>query len=135
MALQFEARKVAMKQDRTGFVLTLSIHPDELPEELIRDFVGSRYGCALVRIQDDESPTPYVNRVQKAGMLCRYPAFLEFIAEQTHCSVDEDGAAEWLCKHCGVTSRSELNGNPLAQKLFDAIVINFENWSPNAEPF
>jgi hypothetical protein len=62
MALQFEARKVALKQDRTGYVLTLSLHPDEIPVELLRDFVGSRYACALVRIQDDESPTTYSNR-------------------------------------------------------------------------
>ena len=31
MALQFEARKVALKQDRTGFILTLSLHPDAHP--------------------------------------------------------------------------------------------------------
>jgi hypothetical protein len=136
MALQFEARKVAMKQDRTGFVLTLSIHPDELPEELMRDFVGARYGCALVRIQDDESPTPYVNRVQKAGMLCRTPAFQEFVAERlTGHSVNEDKAAAALCKQCGITSRSELNGNTKAQEMFDAIVLDFENWSPNADSF
>ena len=136
MALQFEARKVAMKQDRTGFVLTLCIHPDELPEELIRDFVGARYGCALVRIQDDESPTPYVNRVQKAGMLCRNPAFQEFIAERLvgH-SVNEDQAAAALCKQCGITSRSELNGNAKAQEMFDAIALDFEHWSPNADSF
>lgn len=136
MALQFEARKVAMKQDRTGFVLTLSIHPDELPEELIRDFVGARYGCALVRIQDDESPTPYTNRVQRAGMLCRNPHFQEFIAERLvgH-SVDEDGAAVALCKQCGIASRSELNGNTKAQEMFDAIVLDYENWSPNADAF
>lgn len=136
MALQFEARKVAMKQDRTGFVLTLSIHPDELPEELIRDFVGARYGCALVRIQDDESPMPYVNRVQKAGMLCRNPSFQEFIAERLvgH-SVNEDQAAAALCKQCGITSRSELNGNAKAQEMFDAIALDFEHWSPNADSF
>ena len=136
MALQFEARKVAMKQDRTGFVLTLSIHPDELPEELIRDFAGASYACAIVRIQDDESPTPYVNRVQKAGMLCRNPAFREFIAERLvgH-SVSEEQAATALCKQCGITSRSELNGNPKAQEMFDAIVLDFENWSPNADSF
>ena len=136
MALQFEARKVAMKQDRTGFVLTLSIHPDELPEELIRDFVGARYGCALVRIQDDESPTPYVNRVQKAGMLCRNPSFQEFIAERLvgH-SVNEDQAAAALCKQCGITSRSELNGNAKAQEMFDAIALDFEHWSPNSDSF
>lgn len=136
MALQFEARKVAMKQDRTGFVLTLCIHPDELPEELIRDFVGARYGCALVRIQDDESPTPYVNRVQKAGMLCRNPSFQEFIAERLvgH-SVNEDQAAAALCKQCGITSRSELNGNAKAQEMFDAIALDFEHWSQNADSF
>jgi hypothetical protein len=136
MALQFEARKVALKQDRTGYVLTLSLHPDEVPEEILRDFVGTRYACAVVRIQDDESPTPYTNRVQKAGMLCRNPSFQEFVAERLvgH-SVNEDQAAAALCKQCGITSRSELNGNIKAQELFDAIVLDFESWSPNADPF
>lgn len=136
MALQFEARKIALKQDRTGFVLTVAIHPDEIPEELLRDFVGARYGCALVRIQDDESPTPYTNRVQRAGMLCRNPHFQEFIAERLvgH-SVDEDGAAAALCKQCGISSRAELNGNAKAQAMFDAIILDYENWSPNADAF
>ena len=69
--LQFEGQKVALKQDRTGFVLTLSIHPDEAPEELLRDFVGARYMVVMARIQDDETPTPYKNRVSKAAMLCK----------------------------------------------------------------
>ena len=29
--LQFEAVKIAMKQDKTGIILTLNIHPDDLP--------------------------------------------------------------------------------------------------------
>lgn len=136
MALQFEARKVALKQDRTGYVLTLSLHPDEIPEELLRDFVGARYACALVRIQDDESPTPYNNRVQRAGMLCRDHDFQRFIAERLvgH-PVDEDQAAAALCKQCGITSRSELNGNIKAHVMFDAIVHDFESWNPNADAF
>jgi hypothetical protein len=137
MALQFEARKVALKQDRTGYVLTLSLHPDEIPEELLRDFVGARYACALVRIQDDESPTMYNNRVQKAGMLCREENFQEFIAQRLvgH-SVDEHQAADALCKQCGIASRSELNGNTRAQEVFDAIVIDYENWSrTDPDPF
>ena len=89
MALQFEARKVALKQDRTGFVLTLSMHPDEVPEEILRDFVGTRYACAVVRIQDDESATPYNNRVQKAGMLCRMPNFQDFLEANS----EEEAAA------------------------------------------
>lgn len=136
MALQFEARKIAMKQDRNGYILTLCMHPDEVPEEILRDFVGARYACALVRIQDDESPTPYVNRVQKAGMLCRTTAFQEFISERlVGQMVDEDEAAAALCKQCGITSRSELNGNTKAQEMFDAMILDFENWSPNADSF
>jgi hypothetical protein len=121
MALQFEARKVALKQDRTGYVLTLSLHPDEIPVELLRDFVGARYACALVRIQDDESPTAYSNRVQTAGMLCRAVEFQEFLG-----AIDESSAAAELCKRCGITSRSELNGNEEAQMQFDALVLEYK---------
>jgi hypothetical protein len=121
MALQFEARKVALKQDRTGYVLTLSLHPDEIPVELLRDFVGARYACALVRIQDDESPTAYSNRVQTAGMLCRAVEFQEFLG-----TADESNAAAELCKRCGITSRSELNGNEEAQMQFDALVLEYK---------
>ncbi len=121
MALQFEARKIALKQDRTGFVLSLSLHPDEIPEELIRDFVGARYACAIVRIQDDESPTQYNNRVQRAGMICKDPKF------QTYLMVtNEMAAAKELCKRCGIESRTELHGNRLAQAAFDEIIEAFE---------
>jgi hypothetical protein len=136
MALQFEARKVALKQDRTGYVLTLSLHPDEIPEELLRDFVGARYGCALVRIQDDESPTPYNNRVKQAGMLCREPMFHKFIEEKfVFKDAGEDVSANVLCTVCGIDSRSELNGNAKAQHLFDELVREYESWRLNYDPF
>jgi hypothetical protein len=128
MALQFEARKVALKQDRTGFVLTLAIHPDECPEEILRDFVGARYGCAMVRIQDDESATPYSNRVQSAGMLCKQPTFQEFL------SVDsEAAAAAELCKRCGIESRTELHGNEVAKMIFDDLIKDYEKYP--SDPF
>lgn len=135
MALQFEARKVALKQDRTGFVLTLSIHPDEIPVELMRDFVGARYACALVRIQDDESPTPYNNRVQTAGILCRDRAFQVFMHETNRAlTKSEDSAANGVCLYCGIESRSELNGNAEAQRKFDIIIKEYESWNQN-DPF
>jgi hypothetical protein len=130
MALQFEARKVALKQDRTGFVLTIAIHPDEVPEELMRDFVGARYGCAFVRIQDDESATPYSNRVAKAGMLCRNPDFQEFLS----CDNETD-TAHMLCKRCGVESRTELHGNADAKYKFDLLLHEFESIRKTDDPF
>ncbi len=121
MPMNFEARKVALKQDRTGFVLTMAIHPDEIPEELLRDFVGSRYGVAMVRIQDDETATEYHNRVQKAGMLCRDERFQSFL------NVDnENDAATKLCELCGIESRTELHGNKKAQGRFDILLGNYE---------
>ena len=121
MALQFEARKVALKQDRTGFILTLALHPDEVPEEILRDFVGTRYACAIVRIQDDETATQYNNRVQKAGMLCKNRDFQHYLGVNT-----EAAAAHELCKQCGIESRTELHGNAKAQALFDTLVKDFE---------
>ena len=132
MALQFEARKIALKQDRTGFILTLSLHPDEIPDELLRDFVGARYACAFVRIQDDESPTPYNNRVQKAGMLCRDEKFQSFMSERVGLTLDEFKTATAMCHHCGIESRSELNGNKIAQALFDDLLSEYDHWSSNA---
>jgi len=129
MPLQFEARKVALKQDRTGFVLTLAIHPDETPEELLRDFVGARYACVMVRIKDDETATPYSNRVMTAGILCRTPKFHDFVESvYTHDKCDESYAAELVCSICGITSRSELNGNKAAMDAFDELLKDFENW-------
>tara|TARA_R110000822_G_scaffold14535_1_gene50980 strand:- start:1431 stop:1823 length:393 start_codon:yes stop_codon:yes gene_type:complete len=130
MALNFEARKVALKQDRTGFVLTLAIHPDECPEEILRDFVGARYGCALVRIQDDESPMQYNNRVQKAGILCREPKFYDFLEVK-----DEEDAIEEVCNRCGIQSRTELHGNIIAKHLFDNLVREYDNFIQTDDPF
>ena len=130
MALQFEARKIALKQDRTGFILTLALHPDEAPEEIIRDFVGARYACALVRIQDDDSPTQYSNRVAKAGILCRDPDFQEFLL----CDNETD-AAHLLCKRCGINSRTELHGNAVAQAAFDNLIASYETTKANDDPF
>ena len=136
-ALQFECVKVALKQDRTGYVLTVSVHPDEVPEELLRDFVGARYGVAMVRIQDNETATPYNNRVKKAGMICRDSAFRLWLRED--CGVTtvrtEDDAVESLYKICNIQSRTELNGNHDAQQKFDEMVENYERWKEKSEPF
>lgn len=128
MALSFEAVKVAFKQDKTGFVLTLSIHPDELPTELLRDFVGTRYGVAMARINDDETPKAYDNRVERAGILCRTEDFWHYMRVE-----DEEEAIAALRHYCGIKSRSELHGNAAAQALFDSLVEAYEKSIP--DPF
>jgi hypothetical protein len=132
MAIQFEAVKVALKQDKTGFILTLSVHPDEIPDELVRDFVGARYGCALVRIQDDETPTVYNNRVKKAGILCKDFSFKQFIGFKTNFQIDTtDQCANTLCHLLSIESRTELNGNKQAQNAFDDLIKEYEEFINN----
>jgi len=60
----FEAVKITLKQDKTGYVLTMCIHPNELPDEVLRDFVGARYQVVMVRLTEDEMP---INREQEFG--------------------------------------------------------------------
>jgi hypothetical protein len=128
-ALQFECQKIALKQDAAGFVLTLRIHPDDIPEELFRDFVGARYGCALVRIGDDENPVPYLNRVQKAGILCRDRNFQFWVYNEFNSDgVTEQDAINAIYSFCGITSRSELNNNIEAQNLFDELLKKYEQY-------
>lgn len=135
-ALQFEAVKVALKQDATGYVLTVKIHPDEIPEELMRDFVGSRYAVALVRISDDESAVPVNNRVQKAGILCRDKWFFKFLKEFHGIDKpDENQATQFLYGYCGIRSRTELNGKGPAQKAFDSLLAEYDGWSEKNDPF
>lgn len=123
--MNFEATKVALKHDKTGIVLTICIHPDQIPEELLRDFIGSRYGVAMVRIEDDETPRAYTNRVTKFEKLCKNKAFQDFLGVD-----DATVAAIQLCAMCGIELRSELNGNTAAQNKFDQIVKDYENADP-----
>lgn len=110
--------------------MTLCLHPDEIPEELLRDFVGARYACALVRIQDNETPTEYENRVKKAGMLCRDERFQDFLEVNS-----EDEAAMELCKRCGIESRTELHGNAQAKDIFDGILKEYNSVRFPDDPF
>jgi hypothetical protein len=54
--LQFEAVKMALKQNKDGYVLTMTVHPDEVPDALLRDYVGARYQVVMVRLADDDTP-------------------------------------------------------------------------------
>jgi len=134
----FEGVKVAMKQDRTGYVLTLSIHPDEVPEEILRDFVGARYAVVMVRINGQEQP---MNReqehtrdiVQLAGILCRDTDFHQFLVETGNAiEASEKETVDWMRSELGIASRAELKNNPDAAKHLLTINEEFKAWKRNA---
>lgn len=129
---QFEGKKVALKQTKDGHVLTLAIHPDEIPEEILRDFVGARYMVVMVRIGENEEPMerqPVNKHISIAGMLCRDPQFWEFLFEQSLLlETNEEAATEWLKAYLNIDSRSELKDNEEAQIALNKILREFKEW-------
>jgi len=131
---QFESVKVSMKQDNSGYVLTLRIHPDEVPEEILRDFVGARYMTVLVRLTEEERP---MNReaelgrdmVRVAGMLCRDPMFWEFLDESSAIfDKSEAEATDWMQTYLKVESRSEIAKSKQAIDKLIGMKTEFNTW-------
>ena len=133
---QFEGKKIALKQTKDGYAMTLAIHPDDIPDELMRDFVGARYGVAMVRIEDNETAKHYDNRVKQAGILGKTRVFHIWLNKIHGLDVDgEDDAVEAIRTICDIGSRTELNGNKVAQQKFDKMLAEYEKWSEEDEPF
>jgi hypothetical protein len=134
--LQFEGTKVALKQDKTGYVLTLSMHPDDIPEDLLRDFVGSRYQVVMVRIGSDEQPMDKADEfggnrsIRIAGLLCRDHRFWEYLLEDNQIfEAKEELATEWLRDYLSIQSRSELKTNLQARELLDKLHREYNTWN------
>lgn len=133
--LTFESVKIAMKQDKEGYVLTLRVHPDEVPDALFRDFVGARYQTVMVRLTGEDKP---MNRddvlakdlVRLAGILCREKTFAEFLVNQGY-FIDppsEMDVINWLRAELDITSRSELAENAKARARFITINSEYQAW-------
>jgi hypothetical protein len=132
---QFEARKIALKQTKDGHVLNLAIHPDEIPEEILRDFVGARYMVVMVRMADAEVPMVRAEEyagarlVKQAGMLCRDRQFWDYLHDQGLIfERKEDHAVDWLCSYLNIASRAEIKANERAQYLFEQLNEEYKKW-------
>jgi uncharacterized protein YcgL (UPF0745 family) len=132
--IQFESVKVGMKQDNSGYILTLRIHPDEVPEVIMRDFVGSRYMTVMVRLNEEERP---MNREQElakdmvrvSGMLCRDPDFWQFLQESGEIIEKSDKeATEWLKRYLKVESRADISKSQEAVEKMLGIKREFGSW-------
>jgi hypothetical protein len=136
--LQFEAVKIAMKQDKTGIILTLNIHPDELPTDLMRDFVGARYQVVMVRLNDENRPMSRDQEysrdpVRTAGILCRDKQFAQYLFDKEEIfEKKEADVIDWLKVELDIESRTELKEDLQKAKKFWAIYQEYQQWNPSA---
>jgi hypothetical protein len=136
---QFESVKVGIKQDNSGYILTLRIHPDDLDERIMRDFVGARYMTVMVRLNEEEKP---MNREQElakdmvrvSGMLCRDPKFWEFLSESGQIIEKSDKeATEWLKTYLKVESRADIGKSQQATEKMLGIKQEFAAWRSRSD--
>ena len=136
--LQFEAVKIAMKQDKEGYVLTLRVHPDEVPDALFRDFVGARYQTVMVRLGENEKPMDREDVLSRdlirlAGIICRESSFADWLFIQDLIpEPSAQNAVEWLRAELDIQSRSELKDNAKARGRFIQINNEYQAWKQSA---
>ena len=117
-AMNFEAVKVSMSQNKEGVILRLSVHPNDCPPDLHTDWVGSRYVVAMVKLNDqDEIETREQEQaiqrlISSCGLLCRDPDF------QSYLGVDgEDAAVDEIRKRCEMISHISFLFRPQQHPL------------------
>lgn len=123
---QFEGVKVGMRHTKDGHLLTLAIHPNDTPEDIMRDPVGQRYMVVLVRVNDEGEPVASktteegMKAIRIAATLCSDENFQQWLIQIDAIDArDEDQASAWLRQELGVTSRKDLKHNSIArQKLY-----------------
>jgi hypothetical protein len=132
--VQCEVVKIAMAQDRNGHILKLSIHPNELPNDLVLDPLGTRYVMVLARLSDQDEVVPPKEKseiekiIDVAGLLCRNPRFQHWLFDSgDSVTDDEQGAIQAVREMCGIDSRSEFRNNANARECFLAIKADFES--------
>ena len=130
----FEAIKTALRQTKDGIAITLVVHPNDVPADLMFDPIGSRYMVGMARLDDDDTiiTPPSVREANKivnqAGMLCREDSFQDWLFDQGLIfEKNEEAAATAVRQHCNIHSRIELASNKEAQGLWTDLLGEFES--------
>ena len=108
-AMNFEAVKVSMSQDRNGIILRLNVHPNDCPQELHTDWVGTRYVVAMVRLNDQDEPE----------------------TREEHQYIERLAVTNSIRKYCNIKSRTEFRSDPEARKKFEQLREDFKTWKKN----
>jgi hypothetical protein len=132
--MSFEGKKISMRQDGKGTYITLSIHPGEVPMDLLAQPVGCRYQIAMVLMDDHDQPVKGRDMeegdraVQSAAMLCRNPKFQQWMVRVgLAVFASEEACTDGVRVFCKVESRAELKTNHEARANFIALRERFDN--------
>jgi|TARA_R110000824_G_scaffold175460_1_gene353919 hypothetical protein len=130
----FEAVKTALRQTKDGIAVTIVVHPNDVPSDLMSDPIGSRYMIGMARLDEQEQiiEPESVKEGRKlsnqAGMFCRDQVFQQWLVDaDLSFAVDEESAIAAVREFCVIDSRSELKSNIEAQTMWIALLARFES--------
>jgi hypothetical protein len=128
----FEAVKSVLRQSKDGIVISLVIHPSDVPSPLLSDPIGSRYMVGMVRLGDNEeiiepeSVREGKRMVTSAGALCRDSDFQKWIVDNGFSEEQtEEAVVTGVKQLLKVESRAELKDNVDAQSRWVIIRQHF----------
>tara|TARA_Y100000310_G_scaffold306830_1_gene348347 strand:+ start:832 stop:1299 length:468 start_codon:yes stop_codon:yes gene_type:complete len=137
-AQAFECSLMILRKDKNGWVVGVSVHPNDVPTTLLDAPLGSRFQAVLFQIGDDEKPVELTDikagkrLLAEAGELCRKPTFQEFIMTNDMNpqgrivnSDPESIAADCLRRFLGVSSRSEIATNKDVQEKYKTLAASY----------
>ena len=131
---KFECMFQSLRKTKEHISLTIAIHPNDVPRDLLADPIGARYMAVLVRVGDDEEiiPPPIqaaANRlVQSAGMLCREEKFQQWLVD-SGCGdeISEESASKYLRRLLGINSRRQIAEEDHVARHFSQIRNIYES--------
>jgi hypothetical protein len=134
-AFNFEGVLLGATKDKNGYVIKVVIHPNDIPDDLVRDLVGTRYQFAAVRLGDDGTPQGKKKvsggggEVQHAALLCKNPNFQQYCEQNWGAlHVSEEDARSTILQYCNIQSRAELGNDERARRWFHELVQLYEKW-------
>ena len=121
-----------LRKDKAGWVLGLSVHPDDAPNGILKAPLGTRYHCVMFQIDDDETLIiPEDTRkgkaaVATAGEMCRQDEFQKWLSKRRNLSdYSEKIAAVLLAAELKIDSRSKLRENEQARDKFRELILEY----------
>lgn len=156
VAIQFESKLDALRRNQDGTVkLTLTIHPQDFPIQLMSDPMGQRYVCVMVAINEDDTPREIPAVKMKASLETAGTSPQKAPEEPKNSSgrwedmpytqragikcsdemfwnflgvQNEYEAIQEVYKRCGVTSRRNIIKGTDSGAKFDAMMDNYQEW-------
>ena len=133
--LQMEVKKNGLTQTQDGtWKLSLTVHPNDMPSDLLTAPMGKIYVAVLAAVGDDGQPEPTreqkpkkrwheMSRAQQAGILISDPSFEDWIADR----LEDRGETtdERLKSYLDISSKAELDTKHSAAKWWDYLVAQY----------